>query len=462
MKKARGNQGAIVSKVEPDGLAARAGLTKGCVVLTVNGREIEDMIDFMFHAAEPEIELRWLDPHGAGCTAIIHREYGEFLGVDFEPFRARACRNRCPFCFIHQLPKGLRKPLYFKDEDYRLSFLYGHYITGTNLSERDFERIAEYQLSPLYISVHATEPELRKRMLGRENIEPVQKFFDFMAEHELEFHAQIVLCPGWNDGEHLLHTVRELRGYWPWLRSVAVVPVGLTDHRDKLPQLDPVTPEYARALIKTIKPIQRQYEQETGDKLIYLGDEFYLMSDTRLPSYRGRHDLPQIENGVGMVYRFMQPWKRLEKKLPPSIHPARRIGVVTGALGYKMLAPAIERLKRIGGLDVALMQSWSAIFGKEITVTGLLAGCDFVRTIREHAPCDYYLIPANALRPWDQIFLDDMTVEDLAQQAGAPIHPLGGDMQDLVEAILHAPQSAAPHHAQTVNYEKRIAMSLGQ
>ena len=227
------------------------------------------------------------------------------------------------------------------------------------MNEADLERIVEYGLSPLYFSIHATDESLRARMLGRRKLPPLRPLLDFLRDNGIEIHAQIVLCPDWNDGPHLEQTLDDLRAYWPALRSVAIVPVGLTAHRDDLPELEPVTAEYAGRLICELKPRQRELKRQLGEQLIYLADEFYLLSGTKLPSYRGRQELPQVENGVGMVWRFMLCWRRVEKKLPGELPRKRRVGVVTGQLGGLMLKDVAKRLNGIRRrLDFCPKTSW--------------------------------------------------------------------------------------------------------
>jgi putative radical SAM enzyme (TIGR03279 family) len=439
------NKGIRITQLDPAGALARAGLKSGCFIRRINGREVEDELDFIFHAAEAELELEWTDRAGKRRRSVIERTYGEELGVEFAPFRPRACRNKCPFCFIFQLPPGLRRTLYFKDEDYRLSFLYGHYITGTSLSEADLERIVEYGLSPLYLSIHATDEALRARMLGRRKLPPLQPLLDYLRDNGIEIHAQIVLCPDWNDGPHLEQTLDDLRAYWPALRSVAVVPVGLTAHREGLPELKPVTAEYARRLIQERRSRQRELKRKLGEQLVFLADEFYLLSGTKLPSYRGRRELPQVENGVGMVWRFMRHWRRVEKNLPDELPRERRVGVVTGQLGGLVLKDVVERLNRIRRLKVELLVVENQLLGNSITVSGLLGGADVARAIQRGPRCDFYLLPANALRPEDQLFLDDVSLDMLQKRVGAPVIALSGDVADLCQAITdpEPPTSAA-------------------
>ncbi|MFC1601589.1 DUF512 domain-containing protein [Candidatus Sumerlaeota bacterium] len=435
--------GIKITELESDGLLARAGLTAGCVLNRINGQPTDDILDVMFHAADERLRLAWTDPQGRRRRSLVERSCATAsadanrLGASFEPLQVRTCRNNCVFCFVHQLPRGLRRTLYVKDEDYRLSFLHGHYITGTGLTRRELKRIANFRLSPLYISVQATDPELRRRMLGRKSLEPITELLDFLRDNRIEFHAQVVLCPGWNDGPQLERTLDELEVYWPCLGSVAIVPVGLTAHRQGLPRLRPVTPAFARKLIRELRPRQRKWRQQAGDQLIYLADEFFLICGQPPPSYRGCPELPQLENGVGMVALFMRPWRRTANRLPRAIvGKRRRVGLVTGKLGAKVLAPVAKRLDEIKGLTVRLLVTDNQLLGRSVTVSGLLGGEDIARTIMRAPGCDEYLVPANALRPEDELFLDDMSLAELSQRVERPVRAVAGDVAELCAAVL--------------------------
>jgi len=438
--------GVRLTNVEAGSLAERIGLQAGDVLLAINGHAVEDQLDVRFYSSAQRLRLRWRSGREIR-EADTRCKPNETLGWELEPFKPRHCANRCPFCFVLQLPRGLRPPLYFRDEDYRLSFLYGHYITGTSLSGCDLERIARQRLSPLYISVHATEPELRARMLGRRNLAPISQFLDFLASHDIEFHTQIVVCPDWNDGAALKRTLDDLRGYYPALRSVAVVPVGLTAHRAHLPRIRPVTPRYAACLIDSIEPIMRQWRQALGERVVFLADEWYLRARRAVPDYRGIDVAPQFENGVGMVGQFLRSWREVERRLArtvangsagilPVTSRRRSVAVVTGVSAAAFLQPIIARLNAVEGIRVALVVVRNRLFGPSVTVSGLLPGRDILDALFSRRRADLYLLPANCLRPWDRIFLDDMPLDHMAAHLNRPVLAIKGTCGDLVRAAL--------------------------
>jgi len=353
---------------------------------------------------------------------IIKKGFDEGLGLEVEPFRVRTCRNNCVFCFVRQGGKGLRPSLCVRDDDYRMSFLHGAYITGTNLTGADLARIEEQRLAPLYLSVHTTDPRLRGAMLGckgREPEAPTRPLMDFLAQRRLAFHAQIVVCPGINGGAELRKTLEDLCGYYPACRSIAVVPVGLTSHREGLPRLRPVTPDYARYQIRKSAPLRERLARRLGEDIIYLSDEFYLLAGLPLPDYSRREYWHQLENGVGMVYEFYKGFR--PSKLPRRVETPRRVALVTSRLGKMVLARLIGALNAIEGLRADAVVARNALFGKTATVTGLLSGADVARAIWHTLRCyDRFLIPANCLRA-DNVFLDDMTLDELRKETNAPV-----------------------------------------
>ncbi|MCX8038282.1 MAG: DUF512 domain-containing protein [Candidatus Sumerlaeia bacterium] len=426
--------GVLITKVEPAGAAARIGLRAGDRLLSLNGHPLGDQIDVQFYSAARRLRVKWLR-NGVESERGVCLRPGEGWGWELEPFAPRRCNNRCPFCFVLQLPRGLRRALYFRDEDYRLSFLYGHYITGTNLMAGDLERIVRQRLSPLYISVHATDPQLRARLLGRTfGVPPITELLDFLAAHDIQFHAQIVVCPDWNDGAALLQTLADLRRYHPALRSVAVVPVGLTAHRAHLPRIRPVTPRYAAATLELLAPIMRQWQRALGERVLFAADEWYLRAGLPAPDYRGVDIAPQFENGVGMVGQFLRPWRQIERRLPRRL-PSGSVAVVTGVSASVFLKPIVRRLNKIAGLRVRLIVVCNRLFGPTVTVSGLLAGRDILDALLSCPRADRYLLPANCLRPWDHLFLDDLSLEQMADRLGKPVVPVEGTCRELVSTV---------------------------
>ncbi len=400
-------------------LAQRLGLRPGDEVLTVNGQPIRDAIDFQFYAADEGtiIAIR----RGRRILEIaLPPSHDSWFGAEFEPFRYRCCGNHCVFCFVDQNPRGLRSSLYFKDEDYRLSFLYGNYVTLTNVSSADLQRIVSQRLSPLYISVHATDIEVRKRLLGLRRDDHLLQKIDFLAQQGIEMHAQIVLCPGWNDGTSLQKTVDDLAAFYPQLRTIAVVPVGLTAHRQGLPNLKAVNASLAEEIIAWADAQALRWQKSLGTFFIYLADEFYLLAEKPLPPRKRYEDFAQIENGVGMTRAFVDTYRRQKRWLPKKV-PGKKIIIVTGTLA----APILEKevmpdLHAITGLDVELKAVKNRFFGGRVSVSGLLTGQDIYQQLRPVQGDQIIALPPNCLNS-DRLFLDDWTPETLSQRLGAKV-----------------------------------------
>jgi putative radical SAM enzyme (TIGR03279 family) len=291
-----------VVAVEPESLASRIGLAPGDEILELNGKPLLDVVDFQFQAAS--IGRRTSLRTQSRTITFVRREWEPF-GLEFESIEPMTCANQCVFCFVHQNPMKVRKSLHIKDEDYRLSFLFGNYLTLTNVDETEMQRIVEQRLSPLYISVHATEPELRARLLGIPEYDGFLEKVKRLSSAGITLHGQVVLCPGWNDGAHLERTIADMAERFPGVASLAIVPLGLTDHRKNLPQLTPFSPEIARSTIAQIAPIQAKFKKRIGTPFVYLGDEIYIMAGAELPPSSHYRDFPEIEIGVGMVRTFL-------------------------------------------------------------------------------------------------------------------------------------------------------------
>jgi putative radical SAM enzyme (TIGR03279 family) len=440
--------GVSLTHVDRGGAADRAGLRAGDRLLAINGHEVADQIDVRFYSSALRLRLEW-GREGQTYAKTVRLRPGESLGWELEPFTPRRCANRCPFCFVLQLPPGLRQPLYFRDEDFRLSFLYGHYITGTNLSDGDLERIVRQRLSPLYLSVHATDPELRARMLGRKHVKPIAALLNFLRANEIDFHAQVVVCPDWNDGPALVKTLDDLKEYVPTLRSIALVPVGLTAHREGLPRIRPITPRYAARMIDHIEPIARHWRREPRERILFLADEWYLRAKRPVPTYRGLDVAPQFENGVGMVSRFLRSWPATERQLPERVgrtpgSRTRSVAIVTGMLAAPVLRPLVMRLNAIQGLRVDLVAVRNRLFGPTVTVSGLLAGRDILASLLQRRRADLYLVPENCLRPWDHVFLDDFTLPELSARLDRPVVPVEDTSRGLVKAIVETKHDPIP------------------
>ena len=404
-----------ITAVENDSPADRAGLTPGDTIETINGQQVEDFLDFLFLTADAELELEYRRAGSSAATLLtLHRTSGESLGLDIDQGRITRCGCNCMFCFVHQLPKGLRRSLYVKDEDYRHSFLYGNYITGSNLRERDLDRIAGMGLSPLYISVHATDEEIRGRMLGGRGRADILSLLDELIACGVELHCQLVLCPGINDGVVLERTALELEALGPEILSLAVVPVGLTAHRRRLPALEPVTPAGAAETLRAIHRLQRGFRRKRGGRFVFAADEFYILSGSRLPSAASCEGYPQLENGIGLVRSALSELDKLLRRIGPgNLSRNSRINFLTG----KLFAP-VFRERFLPRIEKVLPASWrvtpvaNRLLGDSITVAGLLCGRDIIAAVRKSPPADIYLLPGAALNE-DRLFLDDMTLDQL-------------------------------------------------
>jgi putative radical SAM enzyme (TIGR03279 family) len=402
-------------------VAAAAGLRAGDRILAVNGSTLRDAIDFQFHASDDVLDLTVEREHALG-TYVLERD-GRDLGLEVAPPRPgeiATCANKCVFCFIHQLPRGMRRSLYVKDDDYRLSFLHGNYITLSDLDEQAIERIVDQRLSPLYVSVHATDPALRHMLLGRpRHSAEILPRMERLARARIRMHAQVVLCPGLNDGTQLERTVTDLAALHPQAATVAIVPVGLTRHRQRLPELRTLTPAEADALVDVVHAWQDRYASTLGTRFVFLADEVYLAAGRPFPAAAAYEGFPLVEDGIGLVRRFEDGFTRgLARREPKTV---RRVTLVTGAL----FAPRLERLLRQvpGGSDrLRVAAVPNDFFGRGIGVTGLLTGIDIQRHLaRLDGLGEAVLVPSVTVRDIDGVFLDDLTPADLARDLGVPV-----------------------------------------
>ncbi len=422
--------GVGITKVRPRGLGEAKGLLEGDVIERINGEAIRDPIDYRFHIGEESVELE-VRRNGALHVLDIQKDADDTLGLELEDLSILKCNNKCVFCFLHQMPKGMRKTLYYQDDDYRLSFVHGAYVTLTNLSDEEFQRIVDQRLSPLYISVHATDPDLRGRLLGRETSVDVMERIGYLSENNIQMHAQVVFCPGWNDGQQLKRTVFDLAGCYPDVASLGVVPLGLTRYRKHLPELAPVTPRIAEQTIEQVSSWQSRLKRRHGRNFVYLGDEFYLMAGRQVPSGIEYDGFPLLENGVGMVRRFCDAFERGFDRLKDGREPLHVL-LTTSLLGSRFMREMVDRLNGLGWPRAKLVEVRNRFFGDRITVTGLLTGADMLAALkREWSPPQVVLLPPNCVSHAG-LFLDDLTPSDLAQALGAKV-VVGS--YDLVETL---------------------------
>jgi len=414
-----------VVSVEDGSVAERIGLKAGDEIHELNGKPLLDVIDFQFNAAN--VGRRTTIKTQDRKISFVRREWESF-GLEFEAIEPMTCKNQCVFCFVHQNPKNVRRSLHIKDEDYRLSFLFGNYLTLTNVDESEMRRIIEQRLSPLYVSVHATEPELRRTLLGIEEYDGFMAKVDRLGSAGIQMHGQVVLCPGLNDGAHLERTIEDMLRFHPQIASLAIVPVGLTDHRKNLPELTPFTPAYARELIAHVTPMQKNFKREIGTPFAYLGDEIYIMAGASIPPASHYADFPQMENGVGMVRTFLTQFQAALRSKPKG---RGRGTVCTGTVFYPYLKECVDRLD----MDLKTVAVESKFWGSGIGVAGLLTGSDFISALKGRVYGDFVVVPSECMIGDDYLFLDDLTIKDVERELGVEVVPSGYDARDFVREI---------------------------
>ncbi|MBM3260527.1 MAG: DUF512 domain-containing protein [Candidatus Sericytochromatia bacterium] len=432
--------GGLITAVAPGSLAAAAGCSMGDRLLAVNGQALQDLIDYRFAITERDVTLTLLRDDQEVLVAIA-KEEDQDLGLAFDEAvfdRIRQCANTCEFCFIHQMPEGqFRNSLYIEDDDYRLSFLQGNFITMTNLAERDWKRIEHLRLSPLYISVHTTDPVLRKAMLKQPLAERLHAQLDRLRDMGIDFHAQIVLVRDRNDGECLERTLEDLATRWGvGLLSINIVPFGATRFRETLalPGLAATTPAWCRDVIRQVRPFQRRFRAERGDDLVRLADEFYILADRAFPGERHYGDYTNLGDGVGGCRLLINEWNRVARSLPERIHPARHVTMLTGPAAVRVMQPIVACLNAVEGLEVQLLPIASRTWGPSITVTGLRTGEDLIAGLKDAAVTGEVWLPDIMLRPGSRTLLDDLTVEDIAAAASVDIKVLPTDARGLFVA----------------------------
>jgi len=408
-----------IARVEPGGLAERMGLEPGERILEINGTTLHDEIDFGTQISEECLLLRVLDRQGRVREVSGAREYGVPFGALFEARQPKRCHNNCVFCFVYQHPKGVRRELLIKDDDYVFSFVHGNFITLTNLSEPEFQRIIDERLSPLYVSVHATDPEVRVRLMKNPKSGLILRQIDRLAAAGIELHTQLVICPGINDGAVLDRSIADLAERYPSVRTIAVVPVGLTKHRARLPELRPFTPDDARTALEQVHRAQSEHRKVHRTRLVYAADELYVLAGQDVPVASAYEGFPQMENGIGMLRQTIDQWRAGKDTVRARNGRRERVAIVTGTSA----APTLDRLlaeRPPDGVDPALCVVRNEYFGESVTVSGLLVGADIESALRSLGPLDRVLLPPNCLKE-REIFLDDRTRTDLEQRLEVPV-----------------------------------------
>lgn len=409
----------IISTIERDSIAEELGWRAGDEIVSINGRVLKDVIDYRFYSSDEFLKV--IVKRGEQEAEFeIGKDVDEPLGVEFKDALfdgVRTCGASCIFCFVDQLPKGLRKSLYLKDDDFRLSFLHGNFITLANLSEEDLDRILTQRLSPLYVSVHATDPDLRRKIFGRDAPD-ILKQIDRLAEGRITIHAQIVLCRGINDADHLARTVSDLASRHPTVASIAIVPAAVTSHRRHTTPIGLIDPVYSAEALRQVRNWQRQFLNDKSTRLIWAADEFYLNAGQRIPKAAFYEGYPQIENGVGLVRVFKDSAYRARRILPARLSKPLTVSLVTGPLAAPLLAHWADSIQT-ENLRILVHEVTNRLFGESVTVAGLMAGRDVADQLRNRVMGDMLFVPSVALR--DGSFLDDVTVDELSSTLGCRV-----------------------------------------
>ncbi len=427
-----------ISGVEKNSLAFRKKIEKDDILISINGNEINDVLDYRFYINDTKLLLSLKTADGKSKLAMIRKDEFEDIGLEFETYlmdKQRSCKNKCIFCFIDQLPKGLRKSLYFKDDDSRLSFLFGNYITLTNLTDDEVERIIKMHISPVNVSLHTMNPELRVEMMKNpkagDALNPLKAF----ADAGISLNTQLVLCPGINDGKELEFSLNELSELYPSVQSIAAVPVGLSDHREGLYELQPYNEKTAGEVIDTIDRFNEEFRKKNGTVIAYAADEFYIKANRPMPDEDYYNGYPQLDNGVGM-------WTLLKAEFEQALEDCdinelnRKVTVVTGVAAYPLISELAKKAEeKIKGLSVNVVEVRNKLLGSMITVSGLICGNDIVSALGDTELGEELIIPPNCLRSEGDMFLDDMTVDELSEKLNVKVTQNGTGGDDLLCAL---------------------------
>ncbi len=430
-----------ITSVEPGSPARRARIHKGDTLISINGNAITDVLDYRFYMTDEHLEILLCDQEKKLRTVVVEKDEYDDLGLEFETYlmdRQMGCKNACIFCFVDQTPPGMRKSLYFKDDDTRMSFLFGNYTTLTNLKEGDIQRIIKMHISPINISIQTMNPALRVQMMKNPFAGESLKFVRMLTEGGIKINTQIVLCPGYNDGEQLEYSLSELAKLGPNVQSIAVVPVGLTRYREKLTPLRGFFPQEAVEVVKTMERWGEYFCKEYGTRTAYASDEFYILAGKDFPPYEFYEDFAQLENGVGMMtlmqHDFTQALKEAQLEQSPAAH---RCTIATGQLAYPMMQNFAERVQQaFPQVQVQVKKIRNDFWGPTITVAGLITGQDLLVQLEGLDLGSELLIPANMLRHEQDRFLDDLTLEQVQETLGVPVLPVENDAFELLARML--------------------------
>lgn len=450
-----------ITKVHPGSLAEELELFPGDELVSINGQVIKDVVDLQFALASEELELVINKADGEEWIVEVEKSYDEGLGVDWENptvDRVKLCHNKCVFCFVDQIPTNMRQTLNVRDDDYRLSFLHGNFVTLTNVKDEDLKRIIDLKMSPLNISVHTTNPTLRVRMLANKRSGEILRQIDMLAKGGIEMNTQIVLCPEWNDGAELDRTIEELAPFYPMVRTLSVVPVGLTKHRRGLHSLRPCTAEEARAVVDQVEHWQNVLREKLGVSFVHAADEFYVLAGRQVPVGDYYDDFAQTENGVGVIRTFLDELEEAWPDTPRHVRQApRRVAVVTGTSASKTIRDSLTRLEAIEGLEYEVFPIINDFYGHHVTVTGLLTGTDIVSQLAPHTGrFDTVLLPDIMLKDDGDVLLDDYTVERIGSELQLPITVVPATGMGLLYGVLGHTQHLPPRRRYEATLRDRV------
>ncbi len=429
---------AVVKSVEFDSIAYDAGIEAGDIIDNISGHKFEDILDFKYLTSDDYYVVGVIKKNGDYEEIEIYNDCYEQFGVEFENAlidEPRRCRNKCIFCFMDQLPQNVRSTMVFKDDDYRLSFLQGNYVTLTNLKEKDIQRIIDMRVSPINVSVHATDGEVRKMMLHNKNADNILDIMKRFSEAGITMNAQIVLCPGVNDGDILRKSLEDLSSLMPAVHSASVVPVGISKHRKGLYELSPVTKEIAINVIDTIEEYSNMLYNKFGTRVVYVADEFYIMAERDIPPYESYEDFPQIENGVGMMASL--DYEIDTALADETVSNGNKKIIATGFIAYNHINKFVDKIRcKHPDIDVDVYKIKNDFFGERITVTGLLCGRDIINQLKDKKLTGTLLLARNMFKDDAMIFLDDTTLEDVEKELNIKVRVVENDGYDFVESIL--------------------------
>ncbi|NLK44896.1 MAG: DUF512 domain-containing protein [Tissierellia bacterium] len=429
----------IIEEIIEGSIAEELEIEVGDILLSINDTPVKDIIDYKYLISDEFIEVSIEKKNGEIWQYEIEKDYDEDLGIIFtNPLidRAKSCRNKCIFCFIDQLPPNMRKTLYFKDDDSRLSFLQGNFITLTNMSDEEVQRIIDYKLTPINVSVHTTNPDLRIKMLSNKNAGKIYDILKRFSDANLEINCQIVLVPGVNDGDELNRTLNDLSKLHPSIKSIAMVPVGVTKYRERLERITPYSKETANELLNLVFKKQEEFMNTLGTRFVFPSDEFFALTGTTLPEYEEYEGFPQLENGVGLMRLFEEEVVKELSKIKAPIYKEKKYIIATGTLAYNFMCKIIELIcKKIEGLELKVVPIVNKFFGETITVSGLITGRDLVEQLKEFSNYDKIIIPRSMLKRDEEVFLDDLTLGEVSKFLNMEVIPSKVEGKSIIDII---------------------------